>query len=201
MEKNDNLREGFRRVSVLMRRNSRSEANMPSTQNRALSILNLNDGLSQRQLAYILGIRPQSSGEIIAKLEKNGWLKRKVDEKDSRVNRLYLTETGRKQAEKINNQAENDDIFDCLEEKEKEVLGGLLDKIFTNIPENDIDDFDFRMPARFRKPRMEARRMPFEEGFEARKQDREFFRKPKMETKKMPSEDDEEFEIKKSRII
>ena len=202
-EKNESLHDSFRRVSVLLRRRGRrAEGNLPSTQNRALSILNLNNGLSQRQLAYILGIRPQSSGEIVSKLEKNGWLERKADEKDSRVNRLYLTEAGKRQAEKLNDETYTSDIFDCLDEKEKESLGELLDKVITNTPESKIDVFDFKMPPRFHRPRMEVRNMPFEEDMESHHHNYGIFRKPRMEAKKIPFEkDDDEEDIRKSRII
>lgn len=195
-EKNDVLRDSIRRVSVLLRRNGmRAEGNVPSTQNRALSILSLNDGLSQRQLAYVLGIRPQSSGEIVTKMERSGWLERKTDENDSRINRIYLTEAGKKQAEKINRQEENEDILDCLSENEKTQLNELLEKIVVNATDEDQEDFAFRMPPRFSHPRMEARRMPFDSD-SLRDRPREDFRcrRPRMEARNMPFEEDEEEE-------
>ena len=204
---NDMLRDNLRRVGVLLRRQGmRAEGNVPSTQNRALSILLLNDGLSQRQLAYVLGIRPQSSGEIVGKMERNGWLERKTDEKDSRINRLYLTAAGREKAESIERQNENDDLLDCLDDSEKEQLNSLLDKIVASHGEGEMDDFAFRMPPRFSHPRMEARRMPFENS-DSLKEGRPAprpFRRPRMEVRRMPFNDDEEEtanDLRKKRII
>ncbi|MBQ1523382.1 MAG: MarR family transcriptional regulator [Erysipelotrichaceae bacterium] len=161
-ERNEYLHESFRRVGALFRR-QRGERNAPNTQNRALSVLAMNDGISQKQLSYILGIRPQSSGEIVMKMEKNGWIERKSDAEDSRINRLYLTDEGRKQAKLVDDSENREDVLDCLSAEEKEQLSFLLDKIVRNNPEGDSrDDMHFRMPSRFRRPHMEARRMPFE---------------------------------------
>ncbi len=161
-ERNEYLHDSFRRVGAIFRRH-RHEANVPNTQNRALSVLAMNDGLSQKQLSYILGIRPQSSGEIVMKMERNGWLIRKSDEEDNRVNRLYLTEEGKAQARLVDESKAREDVLDCLTSDEKDQLAGLLDKIIKSNPEGDArEDDHFRMPQRFRRPHMEARRMPFE---------------------------------------
>ena len=205
-ETNDLLHDNIRRVSVLLRRRGmKQHGNIPSTQNRALSILKLNDGLSQRQLAYVLGIRPQSSGEIVGKMEKSGWLTRQTDDKDSRVNRLFLTAEGRKMADKIDAQLENNDILDCLTDEEKQQLNTLLTKVVENSYEQeDSEDFEFRMPPRFQHPRMEARRMPFEmdDGLKARRQDFRPGRRPHMEGRNVPfDEDEEERDFRKKRII
>ena len=195
-QKNDVLRDNLRRVGVLLRRHGmKSEGNVPSTQNRALSILRLNDGLSQRQLAYVLGIRPQSSGEIVTKMERNGWLTRESDEKDSRINRLFLTEEGRKRAEKIDVMNENDDILDCLDEQEKGQLNDILNKIVEKAYDGDEgEDFEFRMPPRFSHPRMEGKRVPFEssDSLRERPRDNGVFRKPRMEARRMPFREEEE---------
>ena len=50
--------------------------------------------LYQKELQYILGIRPGSMSEIVTKLEKRGLLVRKRDEKDMRRARLSITEEG-----------------------------------------------------------------------------------------------------------
>ncbi|MBQ9036459.1 MAG: MarR family transcriptional regulator [Erysipelotrichaceae bacterium] len=161
-ERNEYLHESFRRVGAIFRRH-RHEANVPNTQNRALSVLAMNDGISQKQLSYILGIRPQSSGEIINKMERNGWLVRKSDEEDNRINRLYLTDEGKAQAALIEESQAREDVLDCLSAEEKDSLAAILDKIIKSNPEGDSrEDDHFRMPPRFRRPRMEVRRMPFE---------------------------------------
>ncbi|MCR5068151.1 MAG: MarR family transcriptional regulator [Erysipelotrichaceae bacterium] len=133
--KNEKLHENFRKTAALLRRNRvREFGNYPDTQNRILSLLAINDGMNQRQLAYLLGIIPQSAGELLGKLENGNLISRKSDENDGRVNLVYLTENGRKKAETLAEGAEREDVFDCLSDDEKNQLEGLLGKIVETHP-------------------------------------------------------------------
>jgi len=161
---NELLNDVFRKVGALRRRNRHAAmmGNYPNTQNRALSLLAMNDGMSQRQFAYLLGIRPQSTGEILNKLESNGYISRQPAENDGRVNLVYLTDEGRKQAAEIEKQ-QNEDIFDCLSDEEKEQLTALLGKIVENHPE--VNEMRRPCPERGRMPHhgpvmVHGRRMP-----------------------------------------
>lgn len=51
--------------------------------------------MRQRDMGYILNIRPQSLGEVIAKLERAGLVERRTSEKDRRVLLVSITEKGR----------------------------------------------------------------------------------------------------------
>ena len=135
-EKNRLLSENYRKVSALMRRKrmERTNGNYPDTQNRVLTVLSMNDGISQKELAYILGIRPQSSGEIVRKLEANGLVTRTADENDGRAHRLHLTDSGKAESVKIANSREQASVFDCLSDEEKDQLSALLNKIIENSP-------------------------------------------------------------------
>ena len=53
-------------------------------------------GLSQTALADMLEIDRASAGRMIDRMEKNGWVERRPDEGDRRVNRLHLTDVARK---------------------------------------------------------------------------------------------------------
>ena len=165
---NFELHDNFRRVGALMRRErhkERMDGNYPSTQKRALTILSMNDGMSQRQLSFVLGIRPQSSGEIVFKMEEKGWITRVTDEADNRVHRIFLTEEGKKQAELIVSAEGRNDVFDCLSEDEKATLNELLGKVVSSYP---AEDHKPRCRRHFREgAEMEVRNMPFvREGFE-----------------------------------
>ncbi|MGB5361386.1 MAG: MarR family transcriptional regulator [Eudoraea sp.] len=60
-----------------------------------LKKLHENDGLIQNELAY-LTLRDKSSlARLLAKMERKDYIVRKQDEWDKRVNRVFLTETGR----------------------------------------------------------------------------------------------------------
>lgn len=53
-------------------------------------------GASQTQLAEMLEIDRASAGRMIDRMEKNGWVERRPDRVDRRVNRLHLTDEARK---------------------------------------------------------------------------------------------------------
>ncbi len=53
------------------------------------------DGLSQREIAEKLNIKPPTVNVSVQRLEKAGFICRKPDEKDQRVTRIFLTEKGK----------------------------------------------------------------------------------------------------------
>lgn len=60
-----------------------------------LKKLHENDGLIQNELAY-LTLRDKSSlARLLAKMERKKYITREQDEFDKRVNRVFITETGR----------------------------------------------------------------------------------------------------------
>jgi len=53
-------------------------------------------GASQTELADMLEIDRASAGRMIDRMQKNGWVERRADSEDRRVNRLYLTADARR---------------------------------------------------------------------------------------------------------
>jgi len=53
-------------------------------------------GASQTELADMLEVDRASAGRMIDRMEKSGWLERRPDSVDRRVNRLYLTAEARR---------------------------------------------------------------------------------------------------------
>ena len=53
-------------------------------------------GASQTELADMLEIDRASAGRMIDRMEKNGWVERRPDAADRRINRLHLTSVARK---------------------------------------------------------------------------------------------------------
>lgn len=102
-------------------------------QNRVLALLVMQDGTSQKDLAYLLGIRPQSLTQALDTLEKGGFIERRQDEADKRVNRVYLTDAGRSRAAKVAEDRKQyaEGMFSMLTEEEKEQLAAILKKINT----------------------------------------------------------------------
>ncbi len=104
-------------------------------QNRVLAVLVLSDGMSQKDLAYILGIRPQSLSEALDKLEESKLVERRQNENDKRVMNVYLTEAGRVRASKVaeDRKKSANDVFGILTDEEKEQYASIMVKIITKL--------------------------------------------------------------------
>jgi DNA-binding MarR family transcriptional regulator len=53
-------------------------------------------GLSQSEIADLLEIEKAPAGRLIDRMEAKGWLERRADPKDRRINRLHLTAGGKR---------------------------------------------------------------------------------------------------------
>ena len=53
-------------------------------------------GASQTELADMLEIDRASAGRMIDRMQKNGWVERRADSDDRRINRLFLTADARR---------------------------------------------------------------------------------------------------------
>lgn len=100
-------------------------------QERVLTMVSMKEGINQKDLAFLLGIRPQTLGEMLQKLEERGMVERKKSEADGRVIEVTLTDKGRERAAEIAERraVAATDIFAVLTEEEKEQLGAILDKL------------------------------------------------------------------------
>jgi len=58
---------------------------------KVILALNITDGLTQKELAEKIFIDGSTLVPVIDKMEKNGMVERRVDSKDRRVNRIFLT--------------------------------------------------------------------------------------------------------------
>jgi len=96
-------------------------------QGRVIAILKLRDGLSAKELSYLLGVSISSVNETLSKLEAAEYVTRVTSDEDKRVMLVYLTDKGRaiKQEEK----PEIEDIFSALSKEEKQQFSDLLDKL------------------------------------------------------------------------
>ncbi|MBQ9003915.1 MAG: MarR family transcriptional regulator [Eggerthellaceae bacterium] len=106
-------------------------------QARVLTMVSMKEGINQKDLAFLLGVRPQTLGEMLQKLEERGLVARKRSESDGRAVEVTLTDEGRSRAAEI---AEHRalaaaDILAVLSEDEKEQLGSILDKLGAELDE------------------------------------------------------------------
>ena len=95
-------------------------------QGRIFAILKMQDGISTKDLSYLLGIRVSSLNELLAKMEKNGYLKREPSPTDKRIMLNWLTEKGRDETPQEWNP---DAMFACLSAEEQAVFSGYLDRL------------------------------------------------------------------------
>lgn len=102
-----------------------------SGQGRVLKFLKLVPEISQRELADLLGIRAQSLGETLSKLEKSGCITRTPSETDRRRIMIRITPEGLKALSADTQENGSEEIFSCLSAEEKEQLSVLFDKIIS----------------------------------------------------------------------
>lgn len=113
-----------------LHREGRLFADTSRGQGRILAMLKIKDGISTRDLSYLLGIRVSSLNETLAKMEKNGYISRQPSPEDRRISMIYVTEKGRREDfEPLEEPA----MFDCFSEEEKEAFGGYLDRLIEEL--------------------------------------------------------------------
>lgn len=110
---------------------NRKDAKRRRGQARVLSMVALQEGINQKDLAFLLGIRPQTLGEMLQKLEERGLVERKKSEADGRAIEVTLTDEGRARAAEIAERRKlaAADMFAVLTDEEKEQLSNILDKL------------------------------------------------------------------------
>lgn len=137
MNQNTELYEKFSRLQWLMQKQhlrARAAvgpmADTSRGQGRILAFLKMKDGISTKDLSYLLGIRVSSLNELLAKLEKAEYIIREPSQTDKRVILIYLTEKGRQEEEL---EPESPDMFACLSQEEQEILSQYLDRIIQSL--------------------------------------------------------------------
>lgn len=121
-----------------------NEISISRSQGHLLRELSENDGLTQKELSAQLQIRPASLGELVKKLEQNGYVQRCVNENDKRISNVYMTEEGRKIVSEVEQARKMmvDSIFSSLSEEEQSQLSGLIGKLIDSMEQNSVDNAD-----------------------------------------------------------
>jgi DNA-binding MarR family transcriptional regulator len=97
----------------------------------ALTRLHRRPGLSQSEVADLMEIEKPTAGRLIDRLEENGWVERRPDARDRRINRIYLTD----HAETVHAaiwplaEATVDDALGDLDAEERRVLTALMGRV------------------------------------------------------------------------
>lgn len=150
-ETNTDLTEQFTRIEWLLhryhQRNHTHHGPMGDPrkgQGRVLAVLKMKPEISQKDLLFLLDMRPQSLGELLAKLEKNGYITRTQSKTDRRIMNIKLTKEGAAATEQ---EFSFDKLFDCLSEAEQHNLSSYLNRIIETIEVelgDEQPDFDPR---------------------------------------------------------
>ena len=109
-------------------------------QGRIIAVLKLRDGISTRDISYLLGVRVSSLNELLSKLENGGYITREHSPEDKRVMLVKLTDKGRD--EKQPEPFDAEDIFACLSEEEQNAFGEYLDRIIDALHASVGDEGD-----------------------------------------------------------
>ena len=107
-------------------------------QGRILAVLKLRDGISTKDLSYLLGVRISTLNELLAKLEKGGYVIREPSEHDKRIMLVKLTEKGKNEHQ--TEPSDYGDIYSCLSDEEQKVFGNFLDRIIDALHAKVSDD-------------------------------------------------------------
>jgi DNA-binding MarR family transcriptional regulator len=102
-------------------------------QGRILALLRRTSEISQKELAKILDIRSQSLGELLAKLERNGYITRTPSAADRRGMDVRLTEAGRAAADTDEQPLQLESFFACLNEQEQATLSEYLGRLIKSL--------------------------------------------------------------------
>ena len=119
-------------------------------QGKILRVLRERPGAGQNRLAELLGIRQQSLGELLGKLEKGGYITR-APAADRRTMIVCLTDKG---LAAVPPRPDPREIFGCLDEEEQEQFRGYLLRIAAHMRQT-IGEPAGRLFPEERKERME----------------------------------------------
>lgn len=125
-----------------------------------LGLVAKKDGLSQRELAKILNIKPPTVNVSVQRLEKAGFLYKKPDEKDQRVTRIYLTEKGKETKAKALERIHKNEavMLEGFSEAEQCLLRRFLEQILVNIEKIQPEELIEKIPMEEITERKEQKR-------------------------------------------
>src|SRR5438132_14209876 len=72
-----------------------AEHNLYVGQEMLLKCLWNQDGLSQKEIADLMGIQATTATRMVIRMERSGFVERKTEPEDQRVSHVYLTDLGR----------------------------------------------------------------------------------------------------------
>ncbi len=107
---------------------------------RALSVLSVMDGLQMTELGVYAITEQSTLSRAVDAMTTDGLVRKETDTKDNRASRIFLTDTGRAAFERLwpHMSDSHERMFDGIEPDERRVLIGTLQKMLSNIRQNDF---------------------------------------------------------------
>lgn len=107
------------------------EENLHPGQMPLLVALHKEEGLTQRELASRLDIKPSTLNVMIGRLEKNGMIRKKQDSMDQRRSLIYLTQEGKCAFEKVKEKARSmqKEVMEAFTEEEQKEFIRMMKKL------------------------------------------------------------------------
>lgn len=104
-----------------------------------LRVISEREGISQRQLAKVLHIKPPTVAVTVKRLEKAELVCRRTDPMDMRISRMYLSEKGKNIHKEICSLMEENEkiLTNGFSEEELDHMRGLIQKMISNLNEMD----------------------------------------------------------------
>lgn len=126
------------RTNIIHRRimeNSLEKVGVFQGQHRILMKLSENEYHSQKEIAVAMKVSTATIAIALKKLEKNGYINKKMDEEDNRLNIIVITEKGRNAIEMSKQLFDNIDstMFEGFSNEEKKNFVNMLDRIEDNL--------------------------------------------------------------------
>lgn len=112
-----------------------NETGVYRSQHQILMYVSESPNASQKDIAARYGVSTATIAVSLKKLEKGGYIRRIVDEKDNRFNQICLTEKGQKvvaDSVKIFSRMETR-MFEGFSTEDFSVMGRLIDKVYVNL--------------------------------------------------------------------
>lgn len=118
-------------VSVALFMEAAADADITQVQFAILNALIDQPGMDQVRLAQAVALDPATSGSVLGRLEKKGWIVRQRDEADRRRWRLTITDTGRQTVASLIEPVGRSQsrLLEPLQEEERRLFCQLLRKI------------------------------------------------------------------------
>jgi DNA-binding MarR family transcriptional regulator len=112
-----------------------ADVGLHAGQERFLSSLLEEEGLTQVELAQKMCVQPPTVNKMLARLESAGLVKRQLDPEDNRFSRVYLTDKSRALQEQVRQAFSNleEHVVANLSIEERVLLKRLLMQVYENL--------------------------------------------------------------------